>query len=204
MNSIPKPKITTPDRIMETALALMLQEGYHGVSVDRIIEESGVSKGTFFYHFKSKEALAERLLSRFINRMGTALQELVTSIESEDLSPFEQLMQIFERFPHQVAHSKGCLMAAFSYQLVSENALLREISQEALQGWRDYLSPRFQRALPQLDTEQSEQLAQMMFCLMEGAFVADRIQQNDEIDIQFAHFRRYLQLLKRDLEGQQR
>src|SRR5699024_11438049 len=42
---------------MEAALHLFDHKGYHGVTIDEIVREAGTSKGGFYYHFSSKEAL---------------------------------------------------------------------------------------------------------------------------------------------------
>ncbi|OGO01619.1 MAG: hypothetical protein A2Y72_01605, partial [Chloroflexi bacterium RBG_13_53_26] len=48
--------------ILQTAERLFGEKGYHGLSIDEIARESGVSKGLIFYHFTSKKALVERIL----------------------------------------------------------------------------------------------------------------------------------------------
>ncbi|HWL11575.1 MAG TPA: helix-turn-helix domain-containing protein, partial [Ureibacillus sp.] len=45
------------ERIIETALELFQHKGYHGVSVDEIVDIAGTSKGGFYHKFKSKDAL---------------------------------------------------------------------------------------------------------------------------------------------------
>lgn len=45
------------DRIIETALTLFDEKGYHGVSVNEIVQKANTSKGGFYYHFTSKEEL---------------------------------------------------------------------------------------------------------------------------------------------------
>lgn len=48
--------------ILQTAERLFGEKGYHGLSIDEIAKESGVSKGLIFYHFTNKKALVERIL----------------------------------------------------------------------------------------------------------------------------------------------
>ena len=44
-----KVKQTVKQRIIETSLDLFQQKGYHGVSVDEIVETAGTSKGGFYH-----------------------------------------------------------------------------------------------------------------------------------------------------------
>ena len=57
------------ERIIETALDLFRHKGYHGVSVDEIVETAGTSKGGFYHKFKSKDALLYEIHDIFISRV---------------------------------------------------------------------------------------------------------------------------------------
>jgi len=48
-------------RILESALACFLESGYEQTTVARICERSGVSNGTLFHHFPTKESIADTL-----------------------------------------------------------------------------------------------------------------------------------------------
>ncbi|MBU3232650.1 TetR/AcrR family transcriptional regulator [Alkalihalobacillus clausii] len=43
--------------LMEAALALFAQEGYHKTKVSDIVKQVGVAQGTFYWHFKNKEEI---------------------------------------------------------------------------------------------------------------------------------------------------
>lgn len=45
----------TKEKIFKTALDLINKKGFESVTVSEICQESGVAKGTFYVHFKSKE-----------------------------------------------------------------------------------------------------------------------------------------------------
>jgi AcrR family transcriptional regulator len=49
---------STRERILEVAAAMFAESGYAGTSLNRILQESGTTKGGFYFHFASKEALA--------------------------------------------------------------------------------------------------------------------------------------------------
>ncbi len=192
-----KTKTSTPDRILDAAQHLILLQGYHGVSVDSIIELSGVSKGTFFYHFKSKEALAKALFTRFFEAKGVMVRSTWEKVDKEDLSQLEKLITfIGELAPayRRDTSSPGCLIASFSYQLANEMPELREMCRSIVAGWEDFFSPLFRNALNCSENEASE-LARMMFCLLEGSFIVERVEQSKALESQFQQFRRYVTLL---------
>ena len=49
--------VTARDRLLEAAIKLIRSKGFAATSVDQICAEAGVTKGAFFHHFASKEAL---------------------------------------------------------------------------------------------------------------------------------------------------
>lgn len=56
--------LQTKRRLMDCAISLFRDKGYHQVTVDEIIEQAGSSKGGFYTHFSSKEELLYSLLGR--------------------------------------------------------------------------------------------------------------------------------------------
>jgi TetR/AcrR family transcriptional repressor of nem operon len=49
---------TAPKKLLDAALRLVREKGYADASVDELCAAAGVTKGAFFHHFPSKEALA--------------------------------------------------------------------------------------------------------------------------------------------------
>lgn len=47
--------ILTKNKLFETAIRLIKENGYDSVTISQICEKAGVAKGTFYVHYKSKE-----------------------------------------------------------------------------------------------------------------------------------------------------
>ena len=47
----------TKDRIFQAAKTILRKKGYEGLSIKNICEEAGVSNGSFYHHFKTKDDL---------------------------------------------------------------------------------------------------------------------------------------------------
>lgn len=65
----------TRRQLLDAALSVIAAHGYSEATVDRIVEEAGVSKGVAYYHFSSKADIAESILVEGIG-------ELITSFET--------------------------------------------------------------------------------------------------------------------------
>lgn len=63
--------------LLDSALCLFVEQGFHGTSTASIAKKAGVATGTLFHHFASKEALLNYLFvtikQEFANNITTAL-----------------------------------------------------------------------------------------------------------------------------------
>jgi AcrR family transcriptional regulator len=59
----------TRQKIMETALELFANDGYHTTSISDIAKQAGISKGLMYNYFESKEALLKEIIFTGINNL---------------------------------------------------------------------------------------------------------------------------------------
>jgi AcrR family transcriptional regulator len=64
------------DALMDSAATVIAKRGYSESSVNSIVEAAGLSKGTFYWHFKSKEELFLALVEERIDRPLRSLMEI--------------------------------------------------------------------------------------------------------------------------------
>lgn len=91
---IEKKKKPTKERIIETALLLFEEHGFHAVTVDRIVRESGTSKGGFYHNFKSKDELLYTIHDSFINYLLEKAEEAYNRYST----PAERLYETVKSF----------------------------------------------------------------------------------------------------------
>ncbi|HLO33419.1 MAG TPA: TetR/AcrR family transcriptional regulator [Anaerolineales bacterium] len=84
----------TRSKILESAIKLFSNQGYNKASVDDICEEAGISKGAFYHHFESKQALFLALLDGWLQTIDNAIEA------SKDKTAPETFMQMTEAFPY--------------------------------------------------------------------------------------------------------
>jgi len=78
--------------IASTAARLFAERGYDATSVREIVEAAGVTKPTLYYHFRSKEGLAQALVSDPLN----ALAETIRRIDRETADPLVALERVLD------------------------------------------------------------------------------------------------------------
>lgn len=63
----------TRDKILQAALEVFAEKGYHRALVDDIVRASRTSKGAVYHHFPNKEALFLALVDEFSARLAEAM-----------------------------------------------------------------------------------------------------------------------------------
>ncbi|MBP7605003.1 MAG: TetR/AcrR family transcriptional regulator [Spirochaetota bacterium] len=85
---------TSDEKVLAAALKEFAEHGFDGARVDRIAKNARVNKAMIYYHFKSKEALYERILSD----LAGMIYERVVGVIVEESDPREQLYTIIHRY----------------------------------------------------------------------------------------------------------
>jgi AcrR family transcriptional regulator len=111
MSPRPDVSVERKNQILEAALTVFARSGFHKTRMDDIVEESGLSKGSLYWYFKSKEEIFSILIERFIYREtrdvenlltsnGTALERLLATndILARDLRKFSRIMPVAYEF----------------------------------------------------------------------------------------------------------
>jgi TetR/AcrR family transcriptional regulator, transcriptional repressor for nem operon len=63
----------TYEMLLDAGVAVAEREGLAGLSVNRVVGEAGVAKGTFYVHFADREAFVDALHARFHERVAHAV-----------------------------------------------------------------------------------------------------------------------------------
>ena len=67
--------------LLKIAYRMFIEKGYENTSIDEIIAEAGIAKGTYYYYFESKEATLEAVIEMMIEEeVGRTKAVLETSL----------------------------------------------------------------------------------------------------------------------------
>jgi AcrR family transcriptional regulator len=81
LSSTPRKRLTGEERraaILDAALAVFAERGYHASSIDDIAREGGISKALIYEHFASKQDLYAELLEQHAGELFSALAEAIS------------------------------------------------------------------------------------------------------------------------------
>lgn len=196
----------TREHILATAEELILQWGYSGTSIERIIGESGITKGGFFYHFDGKNDLAKHLILRYLEQDAVFFNGLLERSRSLTEDPLQQLLIFLKLLAEAMADlpgsHPGCLVASFTYESHQFDAQVRRLNAEGILSWRRIFSEQLTAVLekyPMKIEQPLDGLADMLTSIIEGGIVISRcLDDKDILPSQILQFRNYIRLLFED------
>lgn len=79
------------DKIVEQSVLLFEKEGFSHTSIQDIVDELGVTKGTFYYYFSSKEQLLMEIQDDYITNLLRRQEQI---IHSDQMTPKDKLIGV--------------------------------------------------------------------------------------------------------------
>ncbi len=108
--------------ILDVAQRLFYQKGYEQTSVQDIITEIGIAKGTFYHYFSSKLDLLDAMIERMIEQ---TLQSLEPLVADDQLSALEKFEGFFSDLADWKVENKAFFLDIMNIWYKDENAILR-------------------------------------------------------------------------------
>jgi TetR/AcrR family transcriptional repressor of nem operon len=186
-------------RFLEAALHVIRAKGYSATRIEDICEEAGLTKGSFFHHFASKEDLALAAAEYW----GDITSALFAS------APYRALPDPLDRLLKYVDFRKAivqgdlpdftCLVGTMVQEVYDTHPALREACNKSISDHAATLTPDIEKAMRQHGVEAdwtAESLALYTQATIQGAFILAKAKHSpgaaaDCID----HLRRYIELL---------
>ena len=201
---MPRDATATRNGIMDAAEGLILSQGFAATSVDKVVEAAGVTKGSFFYHFKTKTDLAHALVGRWAEADLGHLQSNMARAEALSRDPLQQVLifiGLFLEMMSDLEEPPNCLFASICYEADLFDDATLDVIRGAMGAWRERLGAKFAEVVaahpPRLDVD-AETLADMMTVTFEGAFVMSMSLDDPALVArQLEQYRNYVELLFR-------
>jgi TetR/AcrR family transcriptional repressor of nem operon len=169
----------TRDQILDAAARLIHLRGYHCTSLDDVLRDSGIGKGNFYYHFKSKEdlgyAIIDRLVQAFVHRT------LEPAFADPDGDPIAQLHGFLDRVLASQRERNcvgGCPMGNLASELSDVHEGFRQRLAQIFSEWRVRLAEVLARGKSRggfrADFEPAR-AAQFIVAALEGAILMSKV-----------------------------
>lgn len=168
----------TKEEILEAACRLISLKGFHQTSLDDILKASGVGKGNFYYHFRSKEELGYAMLERMVEAYRDGV---LAPILRQGGDPLDQIFEFLERIleaQRQRGCTGGCAMGNLAVEMSDVHEGFRRRLAQIFDSWRREIERHLEvaRQQGQLDPMTDPRaLAGFLLAVVEGGILLAKV-----------------------------
>jgi len=184
-------------RLLDSAVAIFRRKGYSATTVDDICSATGLSKGSFFHHFKGKEDLALAAVGPWNERTGALFAQ----------APYQQVQdpraRLLAYLDFRAELLRGdlpdvtCLLGTLVQESYDTHPAIRDACRAGIEGHAATLVPTIEAArtryAPQAEWT-AESLALFTQATLQGAFIVAKSRGTAQAAAPLlAHLRAYVQ-----------
>jgi TetR/AcrR family transcriptional repressor of nem operon len=201
--SLPAPLTGAKAKLFEAAMTIVRRKGFAATSIDELCRAAGVTKGAFFHHFASKEALAVEGAQQWTARAD----ELI--FKSPALTGIaDPLARLLAHIDFRLAMLDGpvegftCFVGTMVQEAFATNDAIRAACDASITAYAERLAEDIQAAIDihgiAPDTTALD-LAYYIQAVLQGAFILAKAKGDPAIArASVMHLKRYVQMLFAD------
>ena len=120
----------TKKRLYEIAEKMFMEHNFSDVNVEDITDEAGITKGAFYVHFESKDALIAQLIADHAAQIDADYKAFVENLP-DGMPSSSMLLALGEKIADTLSNILGCKNMKRVYQML----LAGTVSTEAIKGY---------------------------------------------------------------------
>lgn len=176
------------NEILDCAQNFFYTLGYEQTSIQMIIDEVGIAKGTFYHYFHSKEELLDGVTQRMLHQ---TLEVLTPMMEDDQLNSLEKFNFFINYLSNWKVENKTFFKEVMKVYYQEENALFREkIKQASIHFTVPLLSQIIRQGIEEgnFETDDPELAAEIIIEIGQllSRNIADLIMNAEQTDDNFA------------------
>lgn len=148
------------DRLLAAAQRLFYAEGIRAVGLERLLEDSGVGRASFYRHFASKDELVAAMLDDYDREYRAWLSGRVEALGGEPLALFDALAERSKLMNH-----RGCAFVNVMAEVGDPESEVYRLAAAHKSKVVDYA----QQLLADAGYTEHARLAEQLVLLMDGA-----------------------------------
>ena len=119
---------------LDVALSALVQDGVGGVAIERLADTLGVTRGSFYYHFKDRDDLLHELLAYWEHRWTVEVGEDIAAL---GLDPVQSLLALSRMIRHRKAAEYDTVFRAWALHDPVARKVVKRVDEYRLGVIRD-------------------------------------------------------------------
>lgn len=186
----------TKRKLLEAAVRLMSCQGFSATTVDEICAEAGLTKGSFFHYFASKDEIGEGALEHYSEQQ----REMFARAPFSQLAdPLERLHGMLDFIGQNMGASdkvRGCLMGNLAQELAHTHPRIRACCEDKFKCIAGMVQAMLREAMAKHRPKAGfdpESVATLFVSLMQGSLLLAKTRQDKSVILEnLEHFRVYV------------
>ncbi len=196
MNAIDPNLPPKKSKLLEASLSLMLVKGYHATTVDEICASAGVTKGSFFHYFKSKEEVGKGAIDLFEKLQSAMIDSAALDRYDDPLTKLNKYLDFFIELAKNPESPRSCLTSIMTQEMSDMSEEFRALCEDKFLSNAKPLKDILDEVISILPTTihvDSQQLSEYFLSVYQGSLILAQAKGNRDILVRnVEHCRRYL------------
>ena len=171
----------TRERIKQASLGLFHQKGYANTSINHVLDSSNIKKGTFYFHYQSKEKLAVEVLQKALREYNNQIDDAIC--HKEAVEQIRDMIEAIVAYHIVDGTHKGCLFGNMALEMGKNGTALSNFVAKVFDLWVERFEKLIILAVENDEVELKESpiaLSRTILALIEGGLVLSKIAANPE------------------------
>ncbi|MBI4192399.1 MAG: TetR family transcriptional regulator C-terminal domain-containing protein [Betaproteobacteria bacterium] len=170
----------TQQQLLRQGMAMLLRQGYHNLGVAAVLEATQIPKGSFYYHFASKEDFGLQVIDLYMKEVHGGLDQC---LGDESLPPLQRVRRFFESTEekYRTEGYLGCLLGGLGQELSGVSESFRRKVEQCFSEIARRIAACLREAIQRGDLPKEtdpEKMAEVLVNCWEGAALRTRLRQD--------------------------
>lgn len=196
---LPQTDSPAKEKLLDAAQRLMLAKGFVATTVDEICEAAGLTKGSFFHYFESKDQLGLKVLDRFVATVEEEFRKAPFMKKRDPLQRLYGYLDFLIQMSKSPAAQHGCLLGNFAQELSDTHPKIRGRCAAHFARWAETLKRELDDAKAMYASRASidtRSLAEHFIAVFEGALILAKANRDPgTVEKHLRHFKQYVKSL---------
>jgi TetR/AcrR family transcriptional repressor of nem operon len=171
---------STKQRLLDAGLAMLLEHGYNDLGIQALLEATDTPRGSFYHHFKDKEAFALQVIDQYMRHVHAGLDVCLGDRERPPLGRVRRFFEVTQQ-TYRTQGYMGCMLGGLGQELSGVSDVFRHKIEWCFSEIADRMALCLEEARQRGDIPASsdvKRLAGVLVDCWEGAALRSRLRRD--------------------------